>query len=213
MALLLALASVALAAAPACPDTGSTLFFKSDEGFQGYRLEGDASYRSLFVGADWEKASPEKSSPLGWAEFWVDRIFAQWGLMPRETFVSAGVKGDLAVLDAYHRHEFGYLQALAREGKVVVADVESLAPIPVKGSDGKTRHFKVWSALLGAEGKVRQFWVATPHPRGAIVLTLIPRAEAAEADVRRLIDSYMANFGPVSAAACVRLREERERPK
>jgi hypothetical protein len=94
-------------AAPACPDSGNTLFFKSPEGFQGFRLEGNASYRSLFIGDRWEKVVSDPPGPAGRAEFWVGPVLAQWGLTFRETFTTGATKSDRDPDRSPHSHGHG----------------------------------------------------------------------------------------------------------
>lgn len=188
-----------------CPDTGATTFYKAEDGFQGFRLEGDASYRSYFPGSSWEKV-PE--GPPGRAEFWLDGLYVGWNRIGQEEFLKAPSRTDREVLDAYYRWEFGYLTEMARTGKVSLGDVETYEPFEKRGNDGKTRLFKIWRAMLGSDKKGPQFWVATPHPRGAIVLTLIVPQGASVKMARKVIDTYVANLSSVDDRACALLRRE-----
>jgi hypothetical protein len=86
--------------------------------------------------------------------------------------------------------------------------VENFNPIEKKGDDGKTRLFKIWKAVLGNETKGTQFWIATPHPRGVVALTLIVPAGAPVPKARAVIDTYIANFASIDDASCKVLREE-----
>jgi hypothetical protein len=137
----------------------------------------------------------------------VGPVLAQWGLTFRETFTARATRGDRELLEAFYRWEYDFLVTTSRSAGIAVTDVENFNPIEKKGGDGKTRLFKIWKAVLGKEKKGTQFWVATPHPRGVVVLALIVPAGAPVAKARAVIDTYIANFGPVDDASCEVLRE------
>jgi len=193
----LTLLSLSLSAAPGCPDGGETLFLKADRGFQGYRLIGGDSYRSFFAGKALERASAGKPAAGGRAEFWVDDVLAQWMLVGREAFMEVVPKSEWQLLHAFHEFQSGAVAGIEREPQ----------PLEQKAGDGKPRLFDVWSAALGKASEATQFWVATPHPRGVVVLTVIAPSADAIPKARAVIDAYMANYGPIDAAACKRFRD------
>lgn len=203
----LTLLSLSLSAAPGCPDGGETLFFKVDQGFQGYRLIGGDSYRSFFRGRSFERGSAATPAS-GRAEFWVDEVLAQWMLVGRDAFLKEAPKDARELLEAFHRFQAGTLAEAGAGGAGTLGAARDFDPLEERGADGKLRPFKIWSSSLGRESEATQFWVATPHPLGVVVLSVIAPSAEAVSKAQAVIDSYMFNFGPLDAAGCARLRAE-----
>jgi hypothetical protein len=209
----LTILSLSLSAAPTCPEGGETVFFQVDRGFQGFRLIGGDSYRSFFAGRTFERATSARPSPSGRAEFWVDEVLAQWMLVGRDAFLQGEVRDGRALLEAFYRFQTGTLAGAGATGAATLGAAQAFEPLAEKGADGKVRLFQIWKSALGKESEATQFWVATPHPLGVVVLSVIaPSAEVLE-KARSVIQSYMFNFGPIDAAGCGRLRAEGARKK
>jgi hypothetical protein len=206
----LTLLSLSLSAAPGCPDGGETLFYKVDQGFQGYRLIGGDSYRSFFRGNSFERGSAATPAS-GRTEFWVDEVLAQWMLVGREAFLRGPPKDGRELLEAFYRFQSGTLADAGATGAARLGAAQGFDALEERGADGKVRPFKIWKSSLGKESEATQFWVATPHPLGVVVLSVIAPSAQAVSKAQGLIDSYMFNFGPLDAAGCKRLRAEAAR--
>lgn len=202
--------SLSLSAPPGCPDGGETLFFKVDQGFQGYRLIGGDSYRSFFPGRSFERGSAATPAS-GRAEFWVDEVLAQWMLVGSEAFLKGAPKDARELLEAFYRFQAGTLAEAGAGGAGKLGAARGYDPLEERGADGKRRPFKIWRSSLGSESEATQFWVATPHPLGVVVLSVIAPSAQAVPKAQAVIDSYMFNFGPLDAAGCKRLRDEAAR--
>lgn len=195
---------------PGCPDGGETLFFKVERGFQGYRLVGADSYRSFFPGKTFERGSAAAPASAR-AEFWVDEVLAQWMLVGNDAFPSGGAKDGRALLEAFHRFQAGTLAEAGATGAARLGAPRGFDPLEERGADGKVRPFEIWKSSLGKESEATQFWVATPHPLGVVVLSVIAPSAQAVPKAQALIDSYMFNYAPLDAAGCNRLRAEAAR--
>jgi hypothetical protein len=201
----LALAAVACwatAAAPACPDDGATTVFRQDKGFAAYRAAGEATYRSFFRGNELEAVDPDAGS--GRAEFWLDGLFVQWMRVDDSEFLKSSARTPSDVLEAFYGHESGHLLRVAREQAL---DVRDLARFEHEEKhDGVARRFLIWTAILGRKGEAsRQYWIATRHARGVVLLTMILRSLDDDSRARSVIDSYLANFSAVRGDECAAL--------
>lgn len=208
--LLVAIISIGTIGFAECPDTGSTLFYKVENGINGYKLFSKESYWSLFVGSEFHTVS---GGPPG--KFWMDGSLLEWALIPSSDFAAKKKKASvIPSLKSFFEYEAGFLKANVKKGLTEMEDFADYTPIRRKGADGVIRYFKVWSARLGkGTDKKTQYWIANLHPRGAVVLSIIQMNNNDNTKVKVLIDSYIANYGRVSSKVCETLNSDYENAK
>ena len=198
----LALAAWTVSAPTRCPDDGSVSIHAAEDGYVVVRLLGDDSHRCLLKGGTYRELDPEALQ--GRVMFGIDDLAVQWLLVERAAFVRGALPSAQATLEAYYDFEMSHLRAQP----IVVRSLERFDLFDVTGPDGRRRTFLVWKAVLG-DAPGPQFWVATAHPRGIVVLSVGGRSESAS---KALVDSYLDTFSSVDAESCAALRKERARP-
>jgi len=197
----LALAAWTVSAPPRCPDDGSVSVHAVEDGYIVVRLLGDDSHRSLLKGGTYHDL--DREALQGRVMFVIDELAVQWLLVERTAFARGALPSARATLDAYYDFEMGHLRAQP----IAVRSLERFDLFDVTGPDGRRRTFLVWKAVLG-DAPGPQFWVATAHPRGIVVLSVGGRSESAS---KALVDSYLDTFSSVDAESCAVLKEERAR--
>jgi hypothetical protein len=191
-----------------CPDDGKTVFCEVDKGFKGVTFLGGDSYQGFFVGSKF-KAGDDPDRVV----FWVDDLLLEWKLINPEASHVDARWSTKKQLSSYFRFEIDYINDLQRKNQIRVAGIKLFKPISIKGEGGE-RTFQIMRAVLGKKGEqVPQYWVATTHPRGIVLLSLIQPKKADSKVASRFIDSYMGSFSGVDAALCETIRSQQPQQK
>lgn len=172
------------------PDNGQTLVLKQEKGIQLVRFFGVASVNAFFPGPGFTWVEADKNNPD--PTFWVDGMLVQWMHFTREEIgCKRALKGQ-DLVEFYFRYETSYLRQVANVDASQL-HIERFSFTGDQASDGLKHHFLIWSATPNG-GNTKQYWVATDHPQGLMVMSLIPSQPADENKIKTLIDSYMASY-------------------
>jgi len=186
-----------------CPDDGKTFFCEVDKGFKGITFLGDDSYQGFFVGSKFRTEDDPNR-----VVFWVDDLRLEWRLIAPEAFHAGAKSSKKQKLSSYFKFEVDYINDLKRKKQVQVNDLKLFKPISIKGERGE-QTFQIMKAILGEKGdQAPQYWVATNHPQGIVLLSVIQTKKDDSQSVNRFIDSYMTSFSGVDAELCKKIRQQ-----
>ncbi|MBS1766406.1 MAG: hypothetical protein JST05_03250 [Acidobacteria bacterium] len=173
-----------------CPDNGQILVLKQDKGIQLVRFFGKDSIKGFFPGHDFTWVLADKHNPE--PTFWIDGFLVEWAFFPQSEYMRGKATNDRESVEAYYKYETDYLKAESRR-PVSSLHIERFLNEEDKATDGSNHTFLIWSATPG-EGSIKQFWIATVHPRGIVTMSVIPKSHLDDTRMKTLIDSYMASY-------------------